>query len=92
MKLVFNKNILHVVLILSALLVGRAYADEIVIAQVSVFSGPIAPYGEQTHLGASVLFASVNDRGGINGAKIRFVARDDRMDPKATVALFEEVA
>lgn len=68
-----------------------ADASEIVVAQVAAFSGPVGPYGVQTHLGASVLFASVNASGGINGSKIRFIKRDDKMDPKATIALFREV-
>lgn len=67
-------------------------AAEIVVAQVAPFSGPMSQYAEQTHLGASVFFQALNAAGGINGAKIRFVSRDDKMDPKATVALFEEVA
>jgi len=69
-----------------------AVSGELVVAQVAAFSGPIAPYGEQTSLGAAVLFAAVNERGGVNGNTIRFVKRDDRMDPLTTVKLYEEVA
>ncbi|CAM3786690.1 ABC transporter substrate-binding protein [Polaromonas hydrogenivorans] len=87
-----KRIVLHLTLIFPILLLSYVHAAEIVVAQVAAFSGPIGPYGVQTHLGASVLFASVNAKGGVNGSKIRFVARDDKMNPKVTVALFEEVA
>ncbi len=68
-----------------------AHAGELVIAQVAPFTGGVAVYSNEIRLGASVVFDSVNARGGVGGAKIRFITRDDRLDPKVTVALFEEV-
>ena len=79
---------------LFAVLVCGAYAaeKEIVVAQVAPFSGPVSFYARETQLGAAAYFAAVNARGGVRGAKIRFVTRDDGLDPTKTVALFREVA
>lgn len=74
------------------ILSSTAFAKEIIVAQVAPFSGGVAPYSNATNLGASVLFESVNARGGIQGNKIKLITRDDKFNPEATVALYEEVA
>lgn len=65
---------------------------DVVVAQVAPFTGPISPYSKATHAGAAALFAAVNARGGIRGAKIRFIAHDDAMDPQRTVAAYRDIA
>jgi branched-chain amino acid transport system substrate-binding protein len=69
-----------------------AGAGELVVAQIAPFTGGVAVYSKEIKLGASVVFDSVNARGGVGGAKVRFITRDDQLDPKVTVAQFEEVA
>lgn len=49
-------------------------------------------YSNATNLGASVLFRAVNAEGGINGSQIKIIKRDDQLDAKRTIELFEEVA
>ncbi|MDD2176499.1 ABC transporter substrate-binding protein [Acidovorax sp. D2M1] len=80
--------------LLFAVLVCSVYAaeKEIVVAQVAPFSGPVSFYARETQLGAAAYFSAVNAKGGVRGAKIRFVTRDDGLDPTKTVALFREVA
>jgi len=75
----------------AGLVLPASARGELVVAQVAALSGPIAPYGQQTSLGAATLFNAVNARGGVLGNTIRFVRRDDRMDPAATVAAYEEL-
>lgn len=76
----------------SALMCTTVLSQDLVVAQVAPFSGGIALYSEATHLGAKAYFDSVNAAGGINGAKIRLIKRDDKADAPTTLRLFEEVA
>ena len=69
-----------------------ASAGDIVVAQVAPFSGGLAPYSKELSLGASVMFDTINARGGIGGSRIRFVTRDDRMDAPSTLALYADLA
>lgn len=74
------------------LMCATVLSQDLVVAQVAPFSGGIALYSEATHLGAKAYFDSVNAAGGINGAKIRFIQRDDKADAPTTLRLFQEVA
>ncbi len=69
-----------------------ARGGEIVVAQVAPFSGGLAMYAKEMGLGATVLFKAINAGGGIGGTRIRFVTRDDHMDARTTLSLYEEVA
>lgn len=64
---------------------------EIVIAQVAPFSGPVSFYANEVHRGAMAYFSAVNSKGGVLGAKIRLISRDDAFDPNKTVALFQDL-
>jgi ABC-type branched-subunit amino acid transport system substrate-binding protein len=66
---------------------GAAHAaDDIVIGQVAPLTGTIAGTGEEYVAGAAAYFASVNDKGGIYGRKIRVVVKDDAYKPDQTLA------
>jgi branched-chain amino acid transport system substrate-binding protein len=52
-------------------------AAEIVVGQVAPFSGALASTGKGLQLGAQVYIDAVNAKGGVNGAKIRIVSKDD---------------
>src|SRR5215468_4235294 len=54
--------------------------DEIRIGNLMPYSGPLAEFGAIGKAEAAY-FDMVNDRGGINGRKIRFISRDDNSDP-----------
>lgn len=84
------------ILVASVLLLTYGLAPagprEIVVAQVAPFTGPISSYSKATNAGAAALFSAVNARGGVRGARIRFIAYDDEMDPVKTVAAFRDIA
>lgn len=56
---------------------GAALSQEVVIGQVAPLSGVLASTGKDMVIGAKAYFDSVNARGGIHGAKIRHVVKDD---------------
>ncbi|WP_200383349.1 ABC transporter substrate-binding protein [Rhodocyclus tenuis] len=64
---------------------------EIIIGQVAAFSGPLAPTGSQLHAGARLYFDAVNAGGGINGARLKLVTRDDGYRSEDTVRLVREL-
>jgi branched-chain amino acid transport system substrate-binding protein len=64
---------------------GPGVSDaEIKIGNTMPYSGPASPYGAEGMAEAGY-FAMINDRGGINGRKIRFISRDDGYSPPKTV-------
>ncbi len=63
-----------------------AVAAEIVIGQVAPLSGPLAPTGSHVGAGAQLYFDRVNAAGGIHGAKIRLVRKDDAYKVAETVS------
>ena len=68
-----------------------AKAAEIVVGQVAPFSGPLAPTGNYLRAGGQLYFDSINASGGIHGAKIRLVAKDDGYKAEETVRLAREI-
>src|SRR6266852_467458 len=53
---------------------------------LSPYSGPVAaPIGDPLALGVEVFFDHVNDNGGINGYKVKFVREDTQYDPQLQV-------
>ena len=69
----------------------KAQARDIVIAQVAPFTGSQAPSGKSIHAGIKLYIDHINATGGINGAKIRLVAKDDGYKPEDTVRLVKEL-
>jgi len=59
--------------------------DTIKIGMFGPLTGPTA-VGSLPLLGASAIYKSVNDAGGINGRKIELVIEDDACDPNKTIA------
>ena len=64
-----------------------ARGAELVVSQVSTFSGSQAVTGKAMHAGAKLYFDHVNAEGGIKGQRIRLVTRDDGGKPEETVRL-----
>ncbi|MBL8423876.1 MAG: ABC transporter substrate-binding protein [Candidatus Accumulibacter phosphatis] len=62
-------------------------AGEIVIGQVAAFSGPLAPTGSHMRAGAQLCFDAVNADGGIHGATLRLISKDDGYKSDETVRL-----
>ena len=68
-----------------------AGAAELVVGQVAAFSGPLAPTGSHMRAGAQLYFDAVNAEGGIHGAKIRLISKDDGYKSAETVRLAREM-
>jgi ABC-type branched-subunit amino acid transport system substrate-binding protein len=85
------KPMLLLVLACLGAVAGHARAQEIVVAQVSTFSGSQAVTGKAMHAGARLYFDHVNATGGIKGQRIRLVTRDDGGRPEDTVAQLRAV-
>lgn len=68
-----------------------AQTREILIGQVAPFSGPQAVTGKAIHAGARLYLDQVNAEGGINGARLRLVTRDDAQKPAETLRLTREL-
>ena len=67
-----------------------ASAGEIKIGNIMPYSGPASAYGVIGRVEAAY-FRMVNDAGGINGRKIRFISRDDGYNPAKTVEAAREL-
>ncbi len=74
-----------------AILPAAAGAATLVIGQVAPYSGPLAPTGSHVGAGAQLYFDRVNAAGGIHGAKIRLVTKDDGYKVPETVKLTREL-
>ncbi|MCW5594908.1 MAG: ABC transporter substrate-binding protein [Rhodocyclaceae bacterium] len=82
----------HCLAALSLTLVSATYgADAIIIGQVAPYSGPLAPTGSHVGAGAQLYFERINAAGGIHGAKIRLVTKDDGYKVVETVKLTREL-
>lgn len=68
-----------------------AVAADIVVGQVAPFTGPLAPTGTHMNAGARLYFDHVNATGGVAGARIRFVSKDDGYTASETVRLAREL-
>lgn len=77
---------------LSLTLASAAYgAGAIIIGQVAPYSGPLAPTGSHVGAGAQLYFERINAAGGIHGARIRLVTKDDGYKVAETVKLTREL-
>ena len=64
---------------------GPGVSDrEIVIGQTMPYSGPLSAFGTMGRAQAAY-FAMINERGGVNGRKIRLISLDDGYSPPRTV-------
>ena len=88
------------VLVLAAalLLPGAAWAkeqgvtkDTIVIGSISPLTGPIAMVGVSIANAAKDYFNYINEQGGINGRKIKFIAEDGKYEPAAATASLKKL-
>jgi branched-chain amino acid transport system substrate-binding protein len=57
---------------------------EIKIGQTAPYSGPLSAYGVIGRIDAAY-FKMVNDQGGVNGRRIKFISLDDAYSPPKTV-------
>jgi ABC-type branched-subunit amino acid transport system substrate-binding protein len=67
------------------LALSAARGEDIVVSQVSTFSGSQAVTGKAMHAGAKLYLDHINASGGIRGSRIRLLTRDDAAKPEETV-------
>jgi len=65
--------------------------SEIVIGSISPLTGPIAMVGVAIANGAKDYFDYVNQKGGINGRKIKFIAEDGKYEPPTAMASLKKL-
>src|SRR5258706_3308026 len=59
---------------------------------LSPYSGPVAaPVGDPLAKGVEVFFDHVNDNGGINGFKVKFLEEDTQYNPQIEVQLYNQI-
>jgi branched-chain amino acid transport system substrate-binding protein len=68
-----------------------AGAQDLVLGQVAPLTGTIAETGNEYVAGAAAYFAHVNEKGGVNGRKIRVIVKDDAYKPEETLKLTQEI-
>lgn len=68
-----------------------AAAQEIVIGHVACYNGPVQKDAIELGTGAQVYVDAVNDRGGIDGRRLRILTADDQFKPDNTVRLIAEM-
>lgn len=61
------------------------------VGAVYPLTGPIAPIGRAYYEAEAAYFAYVNERGGVNGAKIQYIVEDDQFDPARGKALIRKL-
>src|SRR5436309_2956012 len=69
---------------------ASATETEIRIGNIMPYTGPLAAFGAIGKAEAAY-FDMVNDRGGINGRKVRFISRDDSSNPKMAAELTHQL-
>src|SRR4029077_202620 len=57
---------------------------EIVIGQTNPYSGPLSSYSTQGRVQAAY-YRMINEQGGVNGRKLKFISLDDGYSPPKTV-------
>lgn len=63
----------------------HAAGAQIVVGQISGFTGPVAAGVKENTLGAQLYFDKVNRDGGVHGQKIDFVSMDDHFNPRESL-------
>ena len=65
-------------------------ADEILIGNVSCFTGTAAQYGISTYEGLEVAMEEINAAGGVLGKKIHILKGDDSADPRQAINVVQK--
>src|SRR5437868_12037510 len=67
-------------------------AKTITLGILSPYSGPVAdPVGKPLARGVEVFFKSINDHGGINGYKVKFLEKDTQYNPQIEVTQYNQI-
>jgi ABC-type branched-subunit amino acid transport system substrate-binding protein len=66
-------------------------ADQVLIGSHQPLTGPAAPGYSKIAPSANAMFSYINDNGGINGRKIKYIYQDDTYDPTKTVNIVKKM-
>src|SRR5215471_12010721 len=67
-------------------------AKTITLGILSPYSGIVAaPVGIPLANGVKAFFSHINDQGGINGFKVKFLEEDTKYDPQTAVQLYNKI-
>src|SRR5206468_127629 len=66
-------------------------AGSVTIGSHQPLTGPAAPGYSEIAPAAKAMFSYINDNGGINGRKIKYIYKDDTYDPTRTVNVVKEL-
>ncbi len=64
---------------------------EVLIGSCSALEGPSHFLGVETVTGAKAYFNLINDKGGVNGRKLKLISADDSYDPAKTQTCFDHL-
>lgn len=64
---------------------GGLTQDQIVLGHSADLSGPLGDLGQEILKGARLYFDALNARGGINGRKIKLIAKDDKYEVQRSI-------
>ncbi|MFZ6845007.1 ABC transporter substrate-binding protein [Undibacterium sp. RuTC16W] len=89
----FFKKISAVIAVTTIMFSAQVFAGEsaIVIGQAIDLSGPNGSIGRDYVAGITTYFDSLNVAGGINGRRIKYIARDDQGNPSASAKAVAEL-
>lgn len=59
---------------------------------IAPLTGPFAQIGQQVEAGAQIAANQINAKGGVDGHKIKFIAKDEQLSPTQTVLDMRELA
>jgi branched-chain amino acid transport system substrate-binding protein len=84
---------LFIVICLSSLIfrIETSFAGVIKIGEIDPLTGRFAKNGIEIHQGIEVAVAEANSKGGIQGAKLQLVTRDDQSRPDVAISRAEEL-
>ncbi|MFZ6813423.1 ABC transporter substrate-binding protein [Undibacterium sp. Rencai35W] len=89
----FFKKISVIIAVTTVMFSAQVFAGEsaIVIGQAIDLSGPNGSIGRDYVAGITTYFDSLNVAGGINGRRIKYIARDDQGNPSASAKAVAEL-
>ncbi len=65
----------------------KGSSQEIVVGEFGSMTGPNATFGVSTHRGIELAFEEVNQKGGIQGKKLKLISLDDQGKPEEAAAV-----
>ena len=78
-------------IILSFLFINQENGSDLEIGAVMPLTGDLATYGVPVQEGMKFALSEINNKGGVNGKKVKIIFEDDLGEPKTAVAAFKKL-